>query len=391
MALTAAQIDLRYEEVLARHATPAEQQAFAALSLTQSNAQIDADIATLPEATSFVDPIVRLYQGAFGRLPDTIDPNGNFDTGAQSGYWVNVNAFRSGVSLVAMAEAFVASAEFHNLYGTTTVTPALITAFYQHILGRDPASSEVAAWQATGLDAAHILLGFTQSTEFVNSSQPFVDQFKEALAEGQHPNGPLPSPGPAVTLVSDHDATGVNEGSTVTFTLQSTNPADFGHTFSYNISGIDASRIAGGQLVGTVTLDSLGLAHIAVTVLADNKTDGPTTMTMAVGSLTDNVAVNDTSLTPAQQFFTQTVGETLVGGPANTEFVGTVDTKIVGNNTLSNVVDVAKGDPNFHNTETIVISNSDGTNITPKSTGVQELKVINLDASASTTKVFLTE
>ena len=124
-------------------------------------------------------------------------------------------------------------------------------------------------------------------------------------------------------------------------------------------------------------------------MLADNKTDGPTTMTMAVGSLTDNVAVNDTSLTPAQQFFTQTVGETLVGGPANTEFVGTVDTKIVGNNTLSNVVDVAKGDPNFHNTETIVISNSDGTNITPKSTGVQELKVINLDASASTTKVFL--
>ena len=385
MALTTGQIDVMYEEVLARHATAAEAQAFSALSVSQSTLQIETDIATLPEATQFVDPIIRLYQGAFGRLPDT---NLSFGSPA-SGFWVNVNAFRSGVSLVSMAEAFVASAEFSALYGTTAVTPVLITAFYQHILGRAPSSGEVAAWQATGLDAAHILLGFTQSTEFVHSSQPFVDAAKVELAQGQVLHGPLPSPGPAVTLVSDHDATGVNEGSTVTFTLQSTNAADFGHTFAYTLTGIDASRIVGGQLTGTVTLDLLGLAHIAVTVVADNKTDGPTTMTMAVGSLTDNVAVNDTSLTPAQQFFTHAVGETLVGGPANTEFVGTVDTMVVGNNTLSNVVDVAQGNIAFHNTETIVISNSTGTQITPKSTGVQELKVINLDASASTTKVFL--
>ena len=77
MALTTAQIDLMYEEVLARHATTAEQQAFSALSLTESTGAIEADIATLPEATTLVDPLVRLYQGAFGRLPDTIDPNGN--------------------------------------------------------------------------------------------------------------------------------------------------------------------------------------------------------------------------------------------------------------------------------------------------------------------------
>ena len=91
-----------------------------------------------------------------------------------------------------LAEAFVVSAEFQQTYGTTAVTPALITAFYEHILGRDPSSAEVAAWQATGLDAAHILIGFTQSTEFIARSQTSVDAFKVALADGQHPAGPLP-------------------------------------------------------------------------------------------------------------------------------------------------------------------------------------------------------
>ena len=176
-----------YMEVLSRAATAAEQSAFSALSSSESTAQIRQDISTLPEATNLVDPLVRLYQGAFGRLPDTIDPNGNFDSGAQSGFWVNTNALRGGISLLSLSQAFVVSAEFNTLYGSTTVTPALITAFYQHILGRDPASSEVAAWQATGLDAAHILIGFTQSAEFIASSQTSVNAFKVALANGLAP------------------------------------------------------------------------------------------------------------------------------------------------------------------------------------------------------------
>src|ERR1700710_1280345 len=174
MAFTKAQIDLIYEEVLSRHATAAEQSTFSSLSNTESTAQINLDIATLPEATSFVDPVVRLDQGAFGRLPDSIDPNGNFDTGAQSGLWANTNALRTGVSLLGLAQAFVGSQEFLNQYGSTTVTPALITAYYEHILGRDPSSTEVANWVATGQSAAQILIGFTQSTEFMNRSQASV-------------------------------------------------------------------------------------------------------------------------------------------------------------------------------------------------------------------------
>ena len=359
MALTKAQIDLIYEEVLSRHATAAEQSAFSSLADTESTAQIQLDISTLPEATSFVDPVVRLYQGAFGRLPDTIDPNGNFDTGPQSGFWVNTNAVRNGLSLLALSQAFVNSAEFTTQYGTTAVTPALITAFYQHILGRDPASSEVAAWVATGNDAAHLLIGFTQSVEFIAKSQASIDAFKVDLANGLHPSGPLPPPPPTLTLTSDHDIGGVNEGSTVTFTLQSTSAADFGKTFSYNIAGVTAADIVGGQLAGTVTLDAQGLAHVAVTLAADGTTEGAEALTLAFGALSDSVAVNDTSTTPVQQDFTSKVGETLTGSAANDTFFGVVDRTFANDSgTYSNIVDKAVGGGGF-DTLHLVVNQSD--------------------------------
>jgi len=379
MALSAAQIDLRYLEVLSRHATAAEQATFVALSSFESTAQIDLDIATLPEATSFVDPLVRLYQGAFGRLPDTIDPNGNFDTGAQSGFWANTNALRSGISLQALANAFVVSAEFLTLYGSNAVTPALITAYYQHILGRDPASSEITAWQATGLNAAQILIGFTQSPEFIAKAQGSIDNFKVALAEGGHPTGPLLGPpAPAVTLVSDHDIGGVNEGSSVTFTLQSTTPADFGKTFNYNLTGsVSAADIVGGSLVGTVTLDATGKAFVTVTLVADAATEGAETLTLNVDGLSDTVTVNDTSKTPVVQNFTPVAGETLTGSAANDTFFGIVDRTFANDSgTFQNIVDKAVGGGGFDTLHLVV--NTSNIDIVPGTTDVEQLLVTDL-------------
>ena len=243
MALSKSEIDLIYQELLARHATLAEQDAFSALSNNVSALQLQQHIITLPEATNIVDPIFRLYQGAFGRLPDAVDPNGNFDSGAQSGFWVNVNAVRDGVSIQGLANAFVASSEFHDLYGSTTVTPALITAFYHNILGRDPSSAEVGAWVDTGLDAGGILHGFTQSTEFTARSQASVNQSKLDLC-------PLPPPPPEFSLDGDVDLlSGVDEGNALALTLQGPESAA-GQTFSYIIRGIDPEDIVGGQLVG---------------------------------------------------------------------------------------------------------------------------------------------
>jgi hypothetical protein len=182
MAETTTQIDQTYLEVLARHATSEEQLEWAALSQLLGQ-HVDDQITQIPEAIDFVDPVIRLYMGAFNRFPDAFDPNGDFDTGAQSGFWVNVNALRNGADV---AQAFVASPEFQSLYGTTQVSAGLITAFYSHILARAPSSAEISAWQESGLDAAHILVGFTESIEFKALSQSAVNLEKLQLADNQY-------------------------------------------------------------------------------------------------------------------------------------------------------------------------------------------------------------
>lgn len=300
MALTKSQIDLIYQEVLARHASAAEQDAFSALSSSVPVADIQRVIVSLPEARDIVDPVIRLYQGAFGRLPDTIEPNGDFDTGPQSGFWVNVNAVRNGITLLGLAKAFVVSPEFHDLFGSTIVTPALITAFYERILARDPSSSEVGAWAATGLDAASILLGFTQSVEFMERSRDPIDEFKLDLANGLHPSGPLPPPPPEYTLDSDADLiAGVDEGGSVSFTVQAP-ISRAGQTFSYIIRGLNADDVVGGQITGTVTLDQHAIGHLVVTLAEDRLTEGREVFNIEFPGLPGldlNVVVNDTSVT----------------------------------------------------------------------------------------------
>lgn len=392
MALTKAQIDLRYHEVLARHATEAEQVQFAALSATESTAQIDLDIATLPEATQFVDPVIRLYQGAFGRLPDTVDPDGsnlaayeNGDItnqlGHVSGFEANVDALRSGISLLALAQAFVASAEFAGIYGSTAVTPALITAYYQHILQRDPSSAEVAAWQATGLNAAQILIGFTQSAEFITKSQQAVNDFKVALAEGLHPSGPLPI-APLTTVEADVNA--VDEGSPVTFTIQG-QVSDAGKTYAYTIKGVSPEDIVGGQLSGSVTLDSQGVAFLTINLVADATTEGNELLTLNVAGIDTTVTVNDTSKTPVNHDFTAKVGETLDGSDASDVFTGIVDKTFVNDQTtLSNIIDVANGGGGIDTEKVFVFNNFFGTQITPTSSSVEIFQATDLAFGGST-------
>ena len=227
--------------------------------------------------------------------------------------------------------------------------------------------------------------------EFIASSQASVDFFKLQLAEGLHPTGalapppppPPPAPPPPPTLTSDHDNGGVDEGSTVTFTLQSTNTADFGKTFNYNISGsVSAADIVGGSLVGTVTLDATGKAFVAVTLVADATTEGAETLTLNVDGLTDTVTVNDTSTTPVTHNFTAVVGETLTGSNGADTFVGVVDRQFTGDQTtLSNIVDIANGGGGVDTEEIFVHNNFFNTEITPTANSVEIFQVTDRPGS----------
>ena len=167
MPYSQAQIDLFHLRALGRHATIDEQIQWSALSNQVDEPTFQRLFVDTPEANSLFDPVFRLYAGAFGRVPDWHSPDGpnDFDSSVHSGLWVNINALRSGLSIVDLARAFVASDEFHHMYGTTEVSAGLIVAFYNNVLDRAPSAAEISAWLETGLDAGQILAGFTESPE----------------------------------------------------------------------------------------------------------------------------------------------------------------------------------------------------------------------------------
>jgi hypothetical protein len=156
-------------EILGRHATAEE--------LATWNSV--ADVINSADGPNFVEPLVRLYVGMFGRLPDTVDPNADFDHPPQSGFWTNVNLLRSGqVSLIDMAEAFAQSQEGFSHFGVAAqlhIPPssAFIENLYETLLNRHGSGSEITAWQDLHLDIAHVVLGFTESAEYKAISYSF--------------------------------------------------------------------------------------------------------------------------------------------------------------------------------------------------------------------------
>lgn len=132
--------------------------------------QIDAGQLTRTEVASlFLDslefqtgagPLARFYLGAFDRLPDA----------AGMDYWMAVR--QDGMSLVDIAAGFAGSAEFQDRYGALN-DAALVAQLYQNLLGRAPEASGAAYWQAqraAGLSTGDLVLGFTESAEYVARS-----------------------------------------------------------------------------------------------------------------------------------------------------------------------------------------------------------------------------
>jgi hypothetical protein len=174
-----------YTKVLQRDPTAAESATWVTL-LDGKNATIADLTNTLiasPEATNFVDPVVRVYQAVFGRVPD------------QAGLDFWVDAFRNGTSLATITEGFVQSAEFAARYGTAaqtgTVTTAYIQELYQNILGRAPDAAGFAFWLGANVTPAQMLELFSGSAENVALADPPISTFLGNLANGVAQSGSL--------------------------------------------------------------------------------------------------------------------------------------------------------------------------------------------------------
>ena len=101
---------------------------------------------------------------------------------------------------------------------------------------------------------------------------------------------------PAPTYSLSASSSSVNEGSTATFTLSTTNVAS-GTSVSYSISGVSSSDVTGG-LSGSVSVDSNGQATISVPIVADSSTEGSETLTVTAQGVSASTTINDTSLAP---------------------------------------------------------------------------------------------
>ena len=93
----------------------------------------------------------------------------------------------------------------------------------------------------------------------------------------------------------------VNEGTTATFTLTTTNVAS-GTAVPYTLSGINASDITGGALTGSAIVNSSGVATITVNIVADSLTEGAKTLTATAGGASASTTINDTSTTPVPTY-----------------------------------------------------------------------------------------
>jgi hypothetical protein len=99
----------------------------------------------------------RLYQAAFSRPPDA----------AGLTYWIG--SLDGGTNLLDVANAFIHSAEFVQLYGNNPSNHDLVVRLYFNILHRGPDPSGLAFWQDIldnhKSDLAHVLIGFSESSE----------------------------------------------------------------------------------------------------------------------------------------------------------------------------------------------------------------------------------
>jgi hypothetical protein len=107
---------------------------------TLTPAQVQNAIINDPFTVNTVDPVIREYQAAFGRVPD------------QAGVEFWVDAIAAGQqSLSTLATTFASSAEFQARFGATATTPAstaLVTALYTNVYGRAPDAAGLAYWSS---------------------------------------------------------------------------------------------------------------------------------------------------------------------------------------------------------------------------------------------------
>jgi hypothetical protein len=99
----------------------------------------------------------RIYQAAFDRTPDS----------GGLGFWIG--AMDKGVTLAAVAQGFVDSQEFKDMYSSVVSNSDLVTRFYEHVLHRAPEKDGLEFWVGVldqhAASVAAVLVAISESNE----------------------------------------------------------------------------------------------------------------------------------------------------------------------------------------------------------------------------------
>lgn len=332
MALTADQLNTIYNNVLFRNVDAGGIQFFANRT-DISDAQVRQQIELSPEATTYVTPIVRLYQAEFGRVPDV------------GGLKFFVQSFEQGggtQNISVIAQQLLNSAEATS-GGTTAgnvLNAGFVSTIYNNILGRTASTGEVTFWTGSGKTAAVVLSEITNSNESAQRNASGVVTFLDSAAVGSPNGGSLNS------------QTGAGGGTSTGSTLVLTTGTDnlIGTTGNDTINGglIDNTTAANTTLTaadtingGAGTADILNVT-ITGTVPAVNSATNNATVTNVEGLQIRNAGdtnpvLFDANTAPGLTFINSlnSTGAVTVSNAANNTAFGDVGNGVTTNGALT--------------------------------------------------------
>ena len=220
-------------------------------------AQVREAIIDDPYTTNNVDPVVRLYQAAFGRVPESASAIDFYADRLADGR----------INLTTIAENFANSPEFSARYSSTATSApngAYITALYLNVLDRAPSALELSWYLNSGMSTAVMLRNFSQSPEFQARSGDAVEALLNANALGTAVfSGPLQIevPGQTFVLTTGIDIRPGTEGNDT-----------FSGVVGTSLAATDGTTLnPGDNLVGGAGADTL-----AVTVTGSHAAGGLT-------------------------------------------------------------------------------------------------------------------
>ncbi|MBO6755687.1 MAG: DUF4214 domain-containing protein [Roseibium sp.] len=340
---TSATVTQFYNNVLQRAPTASELSGWVALidsgALTSAQA-LDA-IVNSSEAQTFVAQVVRIYQAAFGRVPDTTGIDG----------WVD-GLVAGTTTTTELAAGFVLSAEWTARYGSTEVNITTLTGLYQNVLGRTPSGAEVDAWIATGLGLEQVLLGFANSAEFQANISGAVNTLLTTAGNTATAN-----------IATVFDGT----------TSLGTGDAGVGQTFTLT-TGID--NVTGTDNADTIIGSINAAAEATQTYQTGDTVDG--------GGGTDafNITITDNTTSPllttsnVENFFIQDTANSTINAQNWSSPSQIWNNQSSGNLTVDNIgslatigLRMATGQTDIQFTDSVVSGSSDALSIVTEGTG----------------------